>query len=72
MIDKDSYTLHVRFTRSLSDDLSVTNSREPMVLAKQLALELQNAYDETSMAGQFQVETVTIDGETTQIEGRVQ
>ena len=65
----DTYILQVRFERSLSDDLGVTGTADPMALAKQLAVEMQEAYDELAIAGQFQIETVTIDGKTAQIEG---
>lgn len=58
------YVAKVRFTRSYSDDASAIGVEQPTAfdLAKQLARELQEAYDELSIAGEFQVETITLNG----------
>lgn len=61
------YRLIVEFTREQADDADCICAREriehkdltPQHYIKQLAMELQDAYDETAMSGQFQVIGIT-------------
>lgn len=65
------YVAIVRFTRDLGDDANVIDIEDPtpMQLAKQLAVELQEAYDELGMAGEFQIERIVIEGVSHNVEG---
>ena len=60
---RDSYEIVVRFTRSFDDDLgcggdAIQDGTKPVgqALLDQFITELQAAYDETGMAGHFEVE----------------
>lgn len=59
------YTIMIRFTRSMADDLDVLGqgSATPLALAEQMARELQEVgYDDGAIAGSFQVESVCVAG----------
>lgn len=55
----DDYTITVVFTRSLNDDSGVFNKAPnectDAELIKQFCVEMQEAYDELSIAGEFKV-----------------
>ena len=63
---RDAYTLTVKFTRSIGDDLTIARDQFPNksdhdALVAQFVAELQEAgYDTGSVAGSFEV--LTIDG----------
>lgn len=68
----NNYTISVTFTRHLGDDEEFARERDPDLkrgLVKQFVAELQQrSYDDCGMAGSFQVETITLNGETFTIE----
>lgn len=70
-----TYKIFVEFEREESDDFDVleidhdgpATDDDRRALVKQFVKELQAAYDETFMAGQFQVKAIEIDGVRTDV-----
>lgn len=65
----DTYTIKATFSRSLSADLDVINKKRVSTVAvkgliQQLRKELQLAYDDTGIDGQFNLDAITIGGVT--------